>query len=155
MLSFRRHKIIVQMRPGAAAAMHEDAERAAPKETGGLLLGWWDGDRIIIEDVTEVTDAGATSNSWMRHEGLAQKSLGGILATSTNELLGYVGDWHSHPADCSASGPDIYALKRASKQYQLPIVLIVRKPNDQLEFHAAKNGWLCRIESTIIKSQEK
>lgn len=155
MLNLRRHKISVQMRTGAASAIHEYAEHAAPKETGGLLLGWWDRNRIVIEDITEVADAGATTNSWVRHEDLAQKSLRDILATSTSGLLGYVGDWHSHPANCGASGPDIHALKRASKQYHLPIMLMVRKPNDQLEFHAANNGRMCRIELITTESKEK
>ena len=154
MISFLRRKIIVQMRAGAANTIYEGADRAAPKETGGLLLGWWDKDRIIIEDANELTDKGATTNSWMRHEAQAQESLSHVLESSS-ELIGYVGDWHSHPANCGASGPDIYALKRASKQYQLPIVLVVSKPDNQLEFHAAKNGRLCRIESITINGQEK
>lgn len=137
---FRKRKVNIRIRDAARARVHQAAELAAPHETGGLLLGWWEKDSIVIEHVVVVDDSNATAHSWVRRETEAQAALDRVRGTDRSTPLGYVGDWHCHPADLGASATDVMSLKAASTQYQSPLVLIVRKPNDKLEFHVAERG---------------
>ena len=155
MMRIFKRKISIALRAEAEAKLHAAANHTAPNETGGILLGWWDGRTIIIEDVAEVTDAEATSHSWTRHENRAQEALDTILAQSSNPLLGYIGDWHSHPAICNASSVDIASLQRASKQYGQPLLLIVRLPNSKLDIHAAQKGKLRQANLDTNYAEEK
>jgi proteasome lid subunit RPN8/RPN11 len=139
---FKKREVNVRIRHAAGAKIHQAAESAAPHETGGLLLGWWEKGSIIIEHAIVLNDANATTHSWVRHEAEAQAALDRVRDARGSAPLGYVGDWHSHPANVGASGTDIMSLKTASGQFQLPLVLIVRKPSDQLEFHIADKGKL-------------
>jgi integrative and conjugative element protein (TIGR02256 family) len=144
---WRKPTVSISIRGAAAKLMHVAAKEAEPYETGGLLMGWWDKNTIIIEGAITVNDPKATETSWVRHEDMAQQKLDDVRSGDHDEIVGYVGDWHCHPANFSASYTDICSLKKNSKQYNLPVVLIVRKPGDQLEFHAASKGKLCKIET--------
>lgn len=144
---FKKRNVSVSIRVAASAKIHSAAKQAAPQETGGLLLGWWDKDLVVIEDIVIVEDAGATTHSWVRDETKAQSTLNRIRDTHPSAPIGYVGDWHCHPANVGASSRDIKSLKAASTQYKLPVVLIVRRPNNQLDFHAARKGKIRPVEA--------
>lgn len=146
MIRFFRRKTIVRVRPAAAAKLHNIAKQAMPQETGGLLLGWWDGRNIIVEDCTEVVDDHATRNSWVRHEQPAQKSLDAILTDSKMSPIGYVGEWHSHPAVQGASSTDLSSLRQSSVLHEKPLVMIVRLPNESFDLHAAKRGKILPVQ---------
>lgn len=144
---FNQH-ITADLRRSAAATMHNAAERASPHETGGLLLGWWDGETIVIDDSVEVIDKMATGNSWTRHEKDAQSTLNTVIDRRGNPNLGYIGDWHSHPAPVGASSRDLKSLTRASAQYENPLALVVRLPNDSLKVYVANRGKLMNVKLT-------
>lgn len=146
MIRFFRRKTIVRVRAAAATKLHNIAQQAMPQETGGLLLGWWDGNDIIIEDCTEVIDDHATGNSWVRHEQPAQKSLDAILTDSKMSPIGYVGEWHSHPAVQGASATDLSSLRQSSALYEKPLVMIVRLPNESFDLHAARRGKMLSVQ---------
>lgn len=145
---FKKRRISIQVRAAASAKLHAAAEQAAPRETGGMLLGWWDKGSVVIEDVAVVEDENATTHSWVRNEGKAQLTLDQIKGEYASAPIGYVGDWHCHPADVGVSSTDIQSLKVASAQYELPVVLIVRKPRNQLDFHVAQGGEILQAEVT-------
>ena len=71
-----------------------------PKETGGVLIGSFDMARRIIY-VVDATEAPADSqecqNGFLRGlEGLQEEV--DDIQMATSGMLGYVGEWHSHPA---------------------------------------------------------
>lgn len=134
--------IAVDLQEDAVAIIHESATRTSPKETGGILLGWWDGHSIVISSAAEVVDRAATGNSWTRRQNEAQSTLDSIISNTENRNLGYVGDWHSHPAPVGASSMDLKSLIRASAQYQNPLALIVRLSNGSVRIYAASHGKL-------------
>ena len=121
--------------------MKAAANAAAPKETGGLLLGWWDDQGgVVIRHAVEVPDRRATRTSWTRRQRPVQRALTQALKDLDHPLLGYVGDWHVHPKQCGASRRDRASIVKTSKQYDQGIVLIVRLPDDSLDLLAARNG---------------
>ena len=125
-----------------ADTLAKRAQPAAPRERGGLLLGWWDNGDIVIQKITEIPDPTATSTSWTRRQDTAQQNLNEARAELGQALIGYVGDWHSHPALGGISTTDETALCRASLQYTQPIALLVAMPNGHLDGRAAHAGQL-------------
>ena len=57
---------------------------------------------------------------------------------STSPHLGYVGEWHSHPAPAGASGQDVREIAAISKLSANPIALLVlrRDARDRWGLHA-------------------
>lgn len=125
-----------------SACLHELADKAHPLETGGLLLGWWEGDVPTILDSLEVPDSQAGHTSWRRREQAAQEALSRVLRQRNDPDLGYVGDWHSHPADVGASGADLRELCRVSRQYDRPVALAVVRRGGRVDLHFARAGRL-------------
>ncbi len=117
----------------AAAAAH-------PKETGGILLGWWDDGQVAVRHAVEVPDPHATTNSWSRDELRAQAALDAAMAESQHPWLGYVGDWHSHPTAHGASKQDLASIRRASRQYDQPLVLLIHPADSAFGAIAARRG---------------
>lgn len=120
--------------------------RIKDREVGGLLVGHWEDHEVYIEDIIQVTDPNATYNSWSRDETRAQKALNEYMGQDVTEEQGYVGDWHTHPEAIGASRQDLTSLKRASKQYREPIVLVVCLPYGILDIHVAVRGKLKKVE---------
>jgi hypothetical protein len=128
----------------ALAELNAAAQAALPKETGGLLLGWWDtceaAETVIVRHAIEVPDRQATPTSWVRRPRAAQAALSWALTTLGHPLLGYVGDWHSHPEACTASRQDKESILRTSLQYEHPVLLLIRLPDDAVDLTAAQAG---------------
>jgi proteasome lid subunit RPN8/RPN11 len=116
------------------------ATAAAPKETGGVLLGWWDGDTVVIRHAVEAPDRRATRTSWVRRPRVARRVMRAALAEFDHPLLGYVGDWHIHPALCDASARDVQSITDTSRQYDDPLVLLVQMPDGSIDVRCADAG---------------
>ena len=132
--------VVVDVHPDAAGLIAAAAAAAHPRETGGLLLGWWDTDRVVVRRAIEVPDPTATTNSWSRDEPQAQAALDAALHEHEHPWLGYVGDWHSHPAACGASSQDVTSIRRASQQYSEPLVLLVHRADRTFDHVIAHRG---------------
>jgi integrative and conjugative element protein (TIGR02256 family) len=123
-----------------AAELNDLATAAAARETGGLLLGWWDDGALVVRHAVEAPDSQASRSSWNRRPGVAKQALSAALKELDHPLLGYVGDWHSHPEVCAASDRDTRSLAATSLQYADPLVLLVHLPDRTLDVHAAHRG---------------
>lgn len=136
----KKPPVVVHLHADAASALTTAAAAAHPRETGGVLLGWWDDGRVIVRDAVEVVDPAATSHSWSREHDRAQRALEAALTVRDHPWLGYVGDWHSHPAESGPSGQDRLSIRNASRQYEHPVVLLVHRPNGTVDVAAAHRG---------------
>jgi integrative and conjugative element protein (TIGR02256 family) len=94
---------------GAEQRLRELRERGLPAETGGVLLGYYDFNIqavVVVTGLPAPPDSKATQESFERGvEGLAEA----VRAASarTAGVVGYIGEWHSHPRGHSASpSPD-------------------------------------------------
>jgi len=139
--------------PDARATVSAAAAAAHPRETGGLLLGWWDGGGVVVRHAVEVLDPHATTSSWCRDQPSAQAALDAALAHHDHPWLGYVGDWHSHPAPCGASRQDLTSIRRASGAYAQPLVLLVHRADGAVEVTVAHHG-LHRQTHSLIQTME-
>lgn len=116
------------------------AGTAHPRETGGLLLGWWDQSVPVVAYALEVKDPRATRIRWTRDEARAQAALAQTRSQG-HKHVGYVGDWHSHPFNVGPRGSDLRELRRVSRQYDQPTALaVVRRRQRNIRCRLAQVG---------------
>ena len=102
------------------------AHAALPKETGGILIGYRTDQEVIVERFLEIPDEDATPTSYRRRHAEAQAALDGVLASEPpGSLLGYVGEWHSHPGQAGPSRKDVRQLRHGAQQVVSPVALMV------------------------------
>lgn len=103
-----------------------NAERAFPRETGGILLGYRTTSALVAIEAIEVRDPNATATRYKRDRRSAQQLLDSRLRDEPkSSVLGYIGDWHSHPADVAASAVDLSTLRENTLRDRDSLALIV------------------------------
>jgi integrative and conjugative element protein (TIGR02256 family) len=109
-----------------------------PNETGGILLGYFDlklGNVYIVDALPAPTDSQGDQTGFTRGaEGLqaAVKKAEGRTAG----VVSYIGEWHSHPKNSSASPSmaDIYLLRHLALVLEgdgLPAVMLIVGEKDE------------------------
>ncbi len=113
------------------------AGRDPMRETGGLLLGWRTSDGVVhVTDMVEVPDPSARHTAYKRRHARATAALDGVLAAQPQgSPVGYVGEWHTHPAPVGPSWIDRREIRRISKKTSAPVALIV------CAYDAKANNW--------------
>ena len=143
-----RAPLRVEVHPDATEVIAVAAQAAHPRETGGVLLGWWDGDNVVVRRAVEVPDPQASTTSWTRNQATSQAAMDTALDQHQDPWLGYVGDWHSHPAACAASSQDLASIRRASRQYTEALVLLVHRADGAVDHVAAHRGQIRRTTAS-------
>ncbi|GAA0305402.1 Mov34/MPN/PAD-1 family protein [Kineococcus aurantiacus] len=110
-------------------ALHEAATAGAaalPMETGGILLGFRTPDLVVVTRTVTVPDPRSNSRSYLRRREPAQALLNAApMPAQDLQVVGYVGEWHTHPADSPPSRTDIQALGDTARLLDAPAALIV------------------------------
>lgn len=107
-------------------AAEAQARTAAPKELGGILIGWWEDNHIaVVHALIPVPDEHAGHTHYERRWSSAQQILDDYLRRSNDARIGYIGEWHSHPGPYPPSWTDRSELKSISRQSGRPVALIV------------------------------
>jgi hypothetical protein len=137
---------------GAWASAVAAAGRDRLNETGGILLGWRIVGGLYVAHVVEVPDAQVHHASYRRRHREAQKALQQVLAELPSDTpVGYVGEWHTHPAPVGPSCSDRRELKRFSRSAGGPIGMIV------WAFDPHSDGWsphgVCASEGRQARAQ--
>lgn len=122
-----------EIRIGAEAARDMSARmaKAGRNETGGLMIGLAHMKRRTIY-VTDILGPSPDSHG-SRYEFCRGRdgylSALDTFGTATGGLLGYVGEWHTHPTGTSrASGTDLHALELTWKEMNragLPTTIVI------------------------------
>jgi len=154
-VSRKPHRVRVRLAAEVADTLRQCAQQSARHERGGLLLGWWDNGDIVIRRAVEVSDPTATSTTWTRHQHAAQQTLDQARTDLDDPQVGYVGDWHTHPARIGISPTDEAALRRVSRQYSEPTALIVALLDGSLDARTAHAGQLQLTHVMIDKNEDQ
>lgn len=105
------------------------AARAHPRETGGVLLGVYvKGRRPWVTAAVEVISPVATGTYYELAAGAAPQVT--ERAAREDARLGYLGLWHTHPADVGASALDLRSMREvaaAPESGGRPVLLIARR----------------------------
>lgn len=82
----------------AARVLTTESHRMAPRETGGILIGYWTRSYRVV--ITHATGPGPQArhgySSFMPDHAYCQRVLDEVFDETQGELT-YLGDWHSHP----------------------------------------------------------
>lgn len=112
--------------PQARDALKVAARASSEQEHGGILIGYRDTDGITIDDIIEVTDTTATRTRYLRRESPARQALAAYLdRPGLEQTLGYVGEWHTHPAPAPPSFTDRQAMRTMTRRNRETVALIV------------------------------
>lgn len=101
------------------------AGRAAlPRETGGILIGFREGPDIVVTRLLVVQDGQSSGHTYLRSERAAQAALTAVREHAP-AAIGYVGEWHTHPADQGPSPTDVDSLSQTARNAGGRIALLV------------------------------
>jgi integrative and conjugative element protein (TIGR02256 family) len=121
------------------------ARECLPSEVGGILLGYREDNRIVVADVLTVQQPGASTHRYVRDDVAANQQLRRWLSyREPDDPVGYVGEWHSHPAPVGPSRRDIASIRATARAAHDAIALLVHCPKEQCDFTAliaARRRW--------------
>lgn len=130
----------VEVSDAALAAMIQTAREAAPKETGGILIGRYSGDlrTALVEMATEPTldSKSARARFYRGVQGL-EELLSRLWRRPGGMRWYYLGEWHSHAERDPVPSPrDVAEMQRIaeSERYRCPepvLVLLGGRPPDR------------------------
>lgn len=143
--------------------MEADADRHAPEETGGILLGYTDRTDAMRIQVTDQIGPGPNAvhrRNRFEPDGKWQaQEIAGVYAGS-GRVSTYLGDWHSHPGGSRRpSGLDRSTARRIALCEEAraphPVMLILRGEAGDWQLAAYRRGrWrLCAVRATVEEAE--
>jgi integrative and conjugative element protein (TIGR02256 family) len=117
---------------GVEKGLHAMRAACLPCETGGILLGYHDlvaKTIVIVKACPAPADSAGTPTSFERGTEGVEEKLEDVKKRTAN-IVGYVGEWHSHPDGHSAnpSGHDVVqltGLAKAMHEDGLPAIQLI------------------------------
>lgn len=106
-------------------ALSRASRRALPREVGGLLLGYYTREGPLAVAAPVVPDPRATRIRYRRDAATAARILDEHASHDRDELIGYLGEWHSHPLPVGPSGTDISAVRALAHAGMHDVLLLV------------------------------
>lgn len=131
---------------GVIELLSEMRKHCLPNETGGVLLGYYDFNIkavVIVTALPSPSDSKSTPTSFERGTaGLAEKVK--EISARTMGIVGYIGEWHSHPTghSTSMSGEDIIQLTHLAQEMAeegLPAISLIVGDNNFQVFKGIRN----------------
>jgi integrative and conjugative element protein (TIGR02256 family) len=120
------------MDKGLEAKLFQMRDNALPSETGGILLGYWDFNinaLVLVDALPAPSDSVSDRESFVRGtDGLLDALV--EVQRRTAGIVGYVGEWHSHPEGVRAqpSSDDLVQLVTLAKRMAedgMPVVSMI------------------------------
>jgi len=105
------------------------AKAARPLETGGILIGWREGDCVIVRDWIQICASDPRPSRFVIDAAEATEALGRHLRARQEPFEGYVGTWHSHPSLTPPSAVDIKTYRASASATQAPLAFVVLATN--------------------------
>jgi proteasome lid subunit RPN8/RPN11 len=106
----QRSDVRLRFSESAIEALIDACRRAAPFETGGLLLGVQTSDGLWVTHAVEIPVEPRSRRRFVIPHGSTTPIVDRFRALDPR--LGYIGDWHSHPANVGASSLDLRTLAK-------------------------------------------
>lgn len=106
----RRGEVRLRFSESAIEGLIDACRQAVPFETGGLLLGVQTRDGLWITHAIEIPVETRSQRRYVIPHGSTTPIVDRFR--TLDPRLGYIGDWHSHPANVGASSLDLRTLAK-------------------------------------------
>lgn len=90
----------------AADRLHAAARESRRRERGGILVGYRSTAGLVVEDALPVVDELASHQRYVRRSAHAGEVLTRYLQNQHDGMIGYIGEWHTHPLPVPPSTTD-------------------------------------------------
>lgn len=126
------------------ADIETESDRWRPKETGGLLLGYWSDREVVVTTSTwPGPKAKHTASSYSPDANFDRDQVVNVYEESSG-VISYLGDWHSHPrGGCGLSQQDVITLFNISTyepaRAATPIMLLAIRDHSEWKFAVWRN----------------
>lgn len=129
-------EMVVDVAESAADTILDAAERAQPLETGGVLIGTTVDERTVVAAAIELTEAEATTETFTVPHGKVADAV--EAAREADARLGYVGEWHTHPAGGGVSSTDRATMMTVAADADVtnPILLVAHPDGENWSIEA-------------------
>lgn len=77
--------------------MSTESERWCPKETGGVLMGYWSGRDVVITEIIGPGPKAVHRRYSFTPDSKWQENEIARIYEESGRVITYLGDWHSHP----------------------------------------------------------
>lgn len=123
---------VLVLSESAQVSMLAAAAKAHPNETGGILIGVHTrGEVPWVTHAIEIPTPDRGRHHYKIPAGATQPAV--FAARHADHRVGYLGDWHSHPADTGPSPTDLATLALFSIKHPRtpnPTLIVVRNAPD-------------------------
>lgn len=128
--SGRERTVVARFAEQAAETIARAAEAAHPHESGGVLVGvHTHGSRPWVTHALELRSPKATSTFYEVPAGARRKAVARLRRRDPR--IGYLGEWHVHPADVGPSAIDAETILRLASNRDAgcdrPLLLVARR----------------------------
>jgi proteasome lid subunit RPN8/RPN11 len=124
----------------AAKSLLDAATTAHPAETGGILVGVLVGTRPWVTHAVEIKSSGSSAIYYELPAGVRHRVVAELR--KQDHRLGYLGEWHSHPADVGPSRTDIASLRQIAADptsgCARPLLIVARRTQDHYRLDAGQ-----------------
>jgi proteasome lid subunit RPN8/RPN11 len=112
--------------------MVEAASAIHPRETGGVLVGVLVGGRPWVAEAVHIPSQHSTHTTYELPTGARRRAV--EHSRSRDPRVGYLGDWHSHPADVEPSRTDSGSMALVAVDSDAgcdrPVLLVLRRRDE-------------------------
>ncbi len=140
----------------AIALINEAARGAHPKETGGIILGVYVKDRPWVTHSVEIQSAEPSPNFYRLPSNVRPRVVDQIRRIDSR--LGYLGEWHSHPANVGPSLKDKLSITRIALNSKAgcphPLLIVAKQNSSGYEIDITEWGrWRLRPLQVILAGE--
>ncbi|MEK0226176.1 SAVED domain-containing protein [Bifidobacterium mongoliense] len=130
-----RFSACIRLTAEAYETIASESTKHLPKETGGILFGYLEDGMVVVTHAKVIDGGTATGNRYYRDAIRANTILTKFLQDrADDDPIGYIGEWHSHPAPFGPSQLDKDAMRAIVKDSNSPIALLVYAPYKTSKF---------------------
>ena len=125
----------ITLHQAARHAIETTSKQHLPMECGGILLGYREDRRVVVTHAISVQASTPATDCYTRDDVQANQLLRTFFeGREAGDPVGYVGEWHSHPAPSLPSHVDVKALRATARSVTSPLVLLVCVPGLEARF---------------------
>lgn len=123
-----------QLLQGPMDFMLKESTLSFPHETGGMLVGKFDGNCAVITSATGPGPKAERTPTEFRRDGEYSQWVLDETVAKSDGAQDYIGEWHSHPMNSGPSGKDFASLRWIAQNpnYAItqPVLGICRRHKD-------------------------